>query len=40
MGEVLKGIAFVLKKLHPAPVPAVAPPVVTRRVATWKVVAS
>ncbi len=36
----LKGIVFVLKKIHPAPVPAVAPPVVTRRVATWKVVAS
>ncbi len=35
----LKGIAFVLKLIHPAPVLAVAPPVVTRKVATWKVVA-
>ena len=35
----LKGIAFVLKLIHPVPVLAVAPPVVTRKVATWKVVA-
>ena len=31
----LKGIAFVLKKLHPAPVPVPATP----KVRTWKVVA-
>jgi hypothetical protein len=35
-GFALKGIAF-LKKIHQAPAP-VAPPVVTRRVPTWKII--
>ena len=39
VGLTLKAVAFVLKKIHPAPVLAVAPPVVPPRVLTWKVVA-
>jgi len=37
VGLTLKGIAFVLKQIHPAQMPAVAPD--TSRVRTWKVVA-
>ena len=36
VGLTLKGIAFILKKIHPAPVPPVVP--TTPRVWTWKVV--
>jgi len=39
VGLTFKAVAFVLKKVNPAPVLAVAPPVVTPRVLTWKVVA-
>ena len=35
VGLTQKGVAFVLKKIHPAPAP-VAPPVVIHRVPTWK----
>ena len=37
VGLTLKGVAFVVRQIHPAPAP-LAPPVVTEKVWTWKVI--
>ena len=36
-GLTLKGVSIVLKQIHPVPAP-LAPPVVTEKVRTWKII--
>ena len=37
VGLTLKGVSIVLKQIHPVPAP-LAPPVVTEKVRTWKII--